>query len=259
MKTYKLSIIVIMAISVGWFSITGCKKSEPQKEKELLIYCGITMIGPMAEIAKVIEQQENCKIIITKGGSGNLLNSIKLNKFGDLYLPGSDSYIKTCLQEGLVSKTADVGCNRAALMVQKGNPKQITPDLDNLMSKDYYVVICNPSSGSIGKETEKILESKGIFKEVQDNASELTTDSKRLISVLKEKKADLVINWYACSVWADNEPYVDALEIDEKYAKREKLVLGILKTSQYPEIAEKFMDYASSEKGKELFKKYGLY
>jgi len=49
------------------------------------------------------------------------------------------------------------------------------------------------------------------------------------------------------------------LSIDEKYAEKKKLVLGLLKTSKYPEIAQKFMDYAASDSGCELFKKYGLY
>ena len=261
MKTDKrFAIVVLLAMLTGcWILIPGCNNTKLEKKKELLIYCGITMIKPMADIAGIIEKQENCKIIITKGGSGNLLKSLKINKVGDLYFPGSDSYIKTCLEENLVSDTVFVGYNKAALMVQKGNPKQITADLDNLTKKDYYVVICNPNTGSIGKETRKILERKGIFEEVQANASELKTDSKRLFAVLKGKSADIVINWYACSVWEENEPYVDVLNIDEKFAKKKKLVLGLLKTSKYPEIARKFMEYAASDKGRKLFKKYGLY
>ena len=256
MKRYLFTVLALILVVMP-----GCENKEEvkaEKQKELLIYCGITMIRPMSEIARIIEQEENCKIIITKGGSGNLLKSIRVNKVGDLYLPGSDSYINTCLDEGLLTETGFVGYNKAALMVQKGNPKQLSGDLDNLLRKDLYVVICNYETGSIGKETKKILDKKGIFEEVQKNASELTTDSKRLITLLKEKRADLVINWYATAVWPENSPYVDVIEIDEKYAGKKKLVLGILKTSEYPELAKKFLDYAISDKGHEIFKKFGL-
>ena len=240
----------------------GCSRKEAaqnEQKKELLVYCGITMFKPMSDIAKVIEQQEGCKIIITKGGSGNLLESIRINKVGDLYLPGADSYIKTCLAEGVVTETVHVGYNKAAMMVQKGNPKGIIADLDNLASKEYYVVIGNPQSGSIGRETTKILKQKGILAEVQRNARALTTDSKDLILVLKRKEADLVVNWYATSTWPENSPYVDVLPISEKYACKKRLVLGLLSTSKHPGIARKFMEYAASEEGRELFKKYGLY
>lgn len=49
-------------------------------------------------------------------------------------------------------------------MVQKGNPKNITADLDNFKSKDYTVVIGNAESGSIGKETKKFYQEKGFLK-----------------------------------------------------------------------------------------------
>ena len=49
------------------------------------------------------------------------------------------------------------------------------------------------------------------------------------------------------------------LSIDEKYATKKKLVLGLLKTSKYPGIARRFMEYAASDKGRDLFKRYGLY
>jgi molybdate transport system substrate-binding protein len=138
--------------------LPGCSptnESTSNPQKELLIYCGITMIKPMSEIARLIEKQENCKITITKGGSGNLLKSIRANRIGDLYLSGSDSYIKSCKEEGLITESAFVGRNKAVMMVQKGNPTNISSNLDYLLRKDLYVVIGNPNSGSIGWETKK--------------------------------------------------------------------------------------------------------
>ncbi len=238
----------------------GCERTERNpRPKQLLIYCGTTMIKPMSEIARIIEQRENCEILITKDGSGNLFKSIKINQIGDLYLPGCDSYIKTCLHEGFVTETICVGCNRAAMMVLKGNPKGITADLGCLANKHYYVVLCNPESGSIGKETKRILEKRGVFATALDNARKLTTDSKSLVHVLKSGEADLVINWYAVSTWPENMACIDVLEIDEKYAVRKKLVLGLLRTSRHPGIARKFMEYAASDEGRALFAKYGLY
>ena len=254
-KTVLWILLVLLPVCLG-----GCKKATANTEKrELLIYCGITMTLPVAEIAGIIEEQENCTIRITKGGSGNLLKAINMNKVGDLYLPGSDSYMKTCVEEGIVTESVHVGYNKAALMVQKGNPRNIPADLDALTSKDYYVVIGNPDSGSVGRETKKILSEKGIFDKVLNNARMLTTDSKDLIRVLKDKEADIVINWYAASTWDDTVDYVDVLPINEQYAQKKNLVIGLLTYSKHKDIARKFMEYASSEKGKAIFNKYGLY
>ncbi len=234
---------------------------EVQSQEELLIYCGITMIRPMTRIAQIIEQQKNCKITITKGGSGNLLKAIVHNQAGDLYLPGSERYYETINEKypGLVTKTQFVGHNRAALMVHKGNPLHFTNDLSVLTDSRYGVVIGNPDSGSIGRETRNILEKKGIFEDVVKNALSLTTDSKDLVKAIKNREADIVINWYAVSTWDHNPEIMDVIDIAPEYAQTKKLILGLLKYSRYPDIAEEFMAYAGSEKGRELFRIYGLY
>lgn len=232
---------------------------DKQEQKELLIYCGVTMLRPMTEIAEIIEAQENCKIVIESGGSGDLMNTLKTDKVGDLYLPGSDSYINTLKDEGIVTEDVFVGNNKATILVQKDNPLNITNDLNNLVNEEYIVVIGNPESGSIGKETKKILEKAGVFNDVVENASKLTNDSTELMRVIKDKEADIAINWFATSVWDENKDYVEAIEISEDYAATKKLFIGLLDYSQEKELAKVFMNYASSEEGQNIFNKYGLY
>ena len=227
----------------------------------MLIFCGITMIKPMMEIATLIESRENIKIIITKGGSGNLLKSIVFNQKGDLYLPGSQRYYQTIKTDhpGLIVDQIQVGQNRAVIMVQKGNPRQISSDLDNFTRSEYAVVIGNANSGSIGRETRKIFTQKGIYDEVMANTMHLTTDSKDLAKALRDKEADMVINWYAVSTWEENKKFMDTIDIDERYAKPKSLILGLLKFSEHPQIARKFMALAASKEGQAIFHKYGLY
>ena len=248
-KTFILLFIIVL-------TIVSCDTAN--NKEQLIVYCGITMIKPISEIAKIIEKQENCTINIIKGGSGNLLNSINYNNNGDLYLPGSSTYYNKGAKNIFID-TAFVGINRAVIMVQKGNPKNITNSLDNLKSEKYITIIGNPESGSIGKETKKILVNKGIYSEVIVNTDRLTTDSKDLVKVLKNKEADIVINWYAVSSWEENKSFIDVLNINSKYASNNKLVLSILKNTKNKKIATKFLEFAKSSKGNEIFKKYGLY
>ena len=107
---------------------------------ELLFYCGITMVKPMSEIASIIEHKYNCKVKILQGGSQNLYNSLKASRLGDLYLPGSDSYIKKYKKEGFFDKSVYVGYNKAAIFVQKGNPKHIK-NLDSLVDENIATIL----------------------------------------------------------------------------------------------------------------------
>ena len=249
-----LIIFTIIFISIG---VVACIPPETH-QRELLIYCGITMSRPMTEIAGIIEEKEDIKVIIIKGGSGNLLRSIEINGVGDLYLPGSDGYIDIAKEKGLIVDENLVGYNRAVIMVQKGNPFNISANLENLANPDYYIVIGNPDSGSIGKETRRILKEEGIYEDVLQNAYELTTDSKDLVSALVEGKADIVINWYAVSTWDENANYMDVIPIGAEFAPPKKLILATLKTAKEPELAKIFMEYAISDEGQAIFEKYGF-
>ena len=256
--------ITALMVCAFFTALAGCDQSpppEPAEKPQMLIYCGITMIKPMLEIARMIEDSEKISIVITKGGSGNLMKSLIYSKTGDLYLPGSDKYYQTLdsNNSGTILEKVLVGHNRAAMMVQKGNPRNISNDLENLTRKEYAVVIGNADSGSIGRETRVILERKGIYDAVLQNTMKLTTDSKDLVKVLVTKEADLVINWHAVSTWEENQSYMDVLYISPEFAGKKNLVLGLLKFSQNPAAARKFMALASSETGRAIFKKYGLY
>lgn len=255
MKTTIHSILTIAILSV----ILSFSSSTEAAEKKLIMYCGATMKRPVAELAKEFEEETGCAIEIKTGGSGNLLSELVSTKTGDLFLPGSDSYVAKAEKKGLVAKKALVGYNKAAMMVQKGNPKGIPATLDSLSNPSYRVIIGNPKSGSIGKETRKILKKKGNYKSVIKNAVDLATASNYLIEALKEDHADLTINWYATSTWSGNSSFITVLPIKGDAASKKKLVLAILSFSQNQEMAEKFLQFAASEHGKATFNKYGLY
>ena len=255
------SFIVIASVLL-FFTCTllGCKSQsiEEASKRELLIYCGTTMAPAIRELANLFEQRENCIVKIIKDGSGNLHRSIHINQVGDLYLPGSESYMEKCQAEGLVVESQAIGFNRAVFVVAKGNPLGINADLKNFVNGRYRTVLGAAESGSIGRETRIILNLEGIYRKAVKQALILATDSKELESVIKEKRADLTMNWNAAVQWGDNPDYVDVLRLDESIAPPHVLVLGLLKMSHYPVLARRFMTFADADEGRALFSRYGL-
>lgn len=229
-----------------------------KEKKELLFYIGITMVKPVDVLVKNFEQTHNCKINILQGGSQDLYDSIKMSKSGDLYLPGSVSYRNKHLSEGLLLDGKFVGYNKLALIVKKGNPKNIKASLDELTNENLRVVLGNASSGSVGNATKKVLTDYGNYKEALLNAIYLAPDSRNLTKAIVENEADLIMNWYATSFWPSNIENVDALVINEEHIKKSKLVFNLLSTSKNKELAKEFMEYAASKEGREIFYKYGF-
>jgi molybdate transport system substrate-binding protein len=228
--------------------------------KVLKIHCGSTMIKPIKKMASIFEGLHNCKVKIKKGGSQDLYDSLKFLKNIDLYLPGSNSYLKKHKKDNFFVKSEYIGYNQAAIFVQKSNPKNIN-SLKSLLDKNIKSILCDPNSGSIGKNTKKVLlkyENIKFYNDAYEHSSYLGTDSITLNKFLKQNKVDMSINWRATAFFKDNKKYIDIVDIDEKYAPKKDLMLTLLSFSPERELADEFIKFATSMQGREIMKEYGF-
>jgi molybdate transport system substrate-binding protein len=113
--------------------------------------------------------------------------------------------------------------------------------------------------GSVGRAAYKLLTKAKIKDKVYNNALYLTTDSRRITNALKNNEADLTLNWYATSFWNENKDLVTALELSKNIAKPKAIEVNLLKFSHNKNLARKFIDFASSSYGKEVFYNYGFF
>ena len=209
------------------------------QEQQLLIYCGITMVRPVTELSRLFETRENIRVTISQGGSEDLYQSAKKSRIGDLYLPGEPSYRGKHQAEGLLGDYKVVGYNQMALFVQKGNPKRLKGDANELLRKDLTIIIGNAESGSVGQETKTMLDNLGIL-------------------AMKRGEADATLNWRATAFFPDNATHVEAINLDPKVAKPQALLLIQLTFSKNPVLSRKFVDFIASEEGQAIFRKHGF-
>lgn len=229
-----------------------------QDAPTMLIYCGITMVRPITELAKTFEQREKVKINIAQGGSEDLYQSARKSKTGDIYFPGEPSYRDKYLPEGLLGPVRLVGYNQLAIFVAKGNPKHIKPDLNELLRKDVVLMIGNQLSGSVGLETKQMLDRFNLYPKVVAKASFLMPDSRSISLSLKRGEADVTLSWRATAFFPDNAPHMDVIDLDPKVAQPQGLMLNLLTFSRQPALAQKFMDFAAGEEGQSVFRKWGF-
>jgi molybdate transport system substrate-binding protein len=255
------SVMRVLLIAAVLTFVSGCEMTEQSgtpPAHELLIYCGITMAKPMQEIADIVEREKGVRVTLTQGGSEDLYKSLAASRVGDLYLPGSASYRERHLHEGLLGDFVHVGYNQAALVVKKGNPLALTNDPVQMTRPDLAVVIADAATGSIGRETKRILEHIGIYEPVRKNAVFLTTDSRNLNRAMHDGEADVILNWRATAFFDENRAVMDVIDLGPELAKPKKLLLNRLVFSRHPEIAGHVMQVASSERGQAIFRKYGF-
>lgn len=243
------------SLLIGSASMAVTAQTSPP---EMLLHCGITMVRPMTEIAQLFEKRENVKIIIAQGGSEDLYQAARSSGQGDWYLPGEPSYRTLHLKEGLLGNYVTVGYNQMALIVQKGNPKQVKANPKEMLRKDLVVILGNAESGSVGLEAKNVLDGLGIYPKVVKAAAFLSPDSRSLMNAMKKAEADLTLSWRATGLFADNAAKLDVIDLDPKLAKPQALLLNLLKSTQHPELAGKFMLLAASPEGQAIFRKHGF-
>jgi len=244
-----------VVLSLTLLVSTSARAENPP---ELLVYCGITMVRPMTEIARRFETMEPVKITLAQGGSEDLYQSLKRSGQGDLYLPGEPTYRSRYLPEGLLGEVVTLGYNQLAVVVRKGNPKQIKGDPKELLRKDLTVIIGNADSGSVGKETRDVLEMVRLYDKVLDVAVYLAPDSRVLNNAMKRGEADAILNWRATAFFPDNAAAVDVVDLPATLAKPQALQLSLLTFSRHKEASRRFMAYAAGPEGQAIFRKWGF-
>ncbi len=243
------------------FLLVACSDEKLPQEKaqpDLIIYSGITMVRPLNELTQEFAKQHNIEIEIRQGASGHALNSILKNKTGDIYFPGSPRYRKLPESAEIMLDRVTVGYNRMAFLVAKGNPKNITPNLDLLANSEYSVVIASPESGAVGSELKSILDKANITQKVFNNATYFTTDSHRISQAIKKGHADIGVNWYAAAIWPENIGAMDAILLPQSIVQRDALEMNLISYSNNKALAREFMSFAASAHGLKTFARYGF-
>lgn len=256
--TRALTAFFALLLALSPLSFTPVRAEE---NSSLLIYCGITMVRPITELARAFEKREGLKpnaIKIAQGGSEELYQSAKKSRVGDIYFPGEPSYRDKHQPEGLLGHYKLVGYNQMSLFVQKGNPKKVRPDLKELLRRDLVLTLGSPESGSVGQEAKQILERQKLYDAVIDKAAFLAPDSRILTQILRRGEADIALNWRATAFFPDNAPYMDVVDLDTKVAEPQALLLIQLTFSQNPQMARSFIDFVAAPEGQAVFRRFGF-
>jgi molybdate transport system substrate-binding protein len=205
----------------------------------------------------LFEKQEKISIAIAQGGSEDLYQSAKKSRLGDLYLPGEPVFRVRHQPEGLLGEYRGLGFNQMAMMVNKGNPKKVKPDLKELLRKDLAVVLGSSESGSVGVEAHRILTQAGLYSRVAARV-QMLPDSRSIMAAMRRGEADVTMSWRATGYFPDTAAHVDVLDLPPKVAPPQELQLTLLTFSKNKAMALKFMEFASGPQGQEIFRRYGF-
>ncbi|MBQ4914701.1 substrate-binding domain-containing protein [Maribacter sp. MMG018] len=169
---------------------------------------------------------------------------------------------------GWFSRTKAYAKNRLAIMVGKGNPKNIK-SLQDLGRSDMKVSMPNPEWEGIGRRITKAYENVGgealktkIMKEkVGDGTTYLTTIHHRQTPMsIMYKESDAGPVWYSEAFYHSQltDHPLKMVTIPNNVNVGATYVAGQMKNAEHPEAAKAFIEFLTSDKGQAIYKKYGF-
>ncbi|HVI43978.1 MAG TPA: substrate-binding domain-containing protein [Chitinophaga sp.] len=167
----------------------------------------------------------------------------------------------------LFSRTAVYAYNKLAIMVPKGNPKQVH-DLRDLGCNGLRVAMPNPAWEGIGRRIEEAyvkaggepLRSKIMNDKVKDSSTYLTYIHHRQTAMrILYGQSDAGPVWYSEAYYQQMIGHpIELVSIPDKENIAATYIAGELKAAPHPQAAKDFMDFLSSDAAKKIYRKYGF-
>ncbi len=220
----------------------------------LRLYCGAGLRPAMAEVVQAFEARTGIVVECDYAGSGMLMSRVKLQREGDLFMPGDVWYLDQIAEEGMIASRQMVTYFVPVIIVAKGNPKGIRGPAD-LARPGVRLALGNPEACQIGRITEKVLIKNAVdMAAVRENLVFHSVTVNELGLQIKTGRADAAVVWDAIAAYyADS---ADTVRIPLAQNKVSRVALGVLEFSEHKEAAERFVAFAAGDEGKAIFRKH---
>lgn len=238
------SILAIALLGTLLFRPTGGRGGKP--EGEIVVFCAAGIKPPVEATAKDYEREYGIPIQLQYGGSGTLLNNLRVSRSGDLYIAADESYIRLAREQGLIAETMPLAHQHPVIAVRKGNPKGVR-SLDDLTREGVAVALANPEAASIGKLVKTALEKIDRWKPLEAHAKVFKPTVNDVANDVKLGSADAGIIWDAT---LSQYPELVAVEVPELAPHVETVTAAVLQSSKQAPAALRFARYlAARDKG----------
>jgi molybdate transport system substrate-binding protein len=169
-------------------------------------------------------------------------------------MPGDKHYIEQAVHANMILSQRSVCYWVPTILVQKGNPKKIR-QLDDLLKPGVKLGLGDPEACAIGRTSKQILEKNNIaWEDIEENLAFQSLTVNELGMQIQAQALDAVIVWDAMARYYSE--YGDEIPIPPEQNIISTIDIGVLKFTKHHELAEKFVDFVTSEKGRRIFQKY---
>ncbi len=249
MKNFIIVLFVILA-SLG-------NNSGAFAQPGLTVMAGIALRPVLEEAAANFKERHKADITFIFGGSGEVLSKLRLTRTGDVFIPASHDYIELALEYKVLEKDSlkTLAYLVPALFVARGNPKNIR-NLADLAMPGVKLAFSRPETVAIGLYAAEIVEKSLHRDEIRKNINTNLENVAKTVNAVAVGSADAAFAWRAMATWPSIR--CDLVELAADDIKRVASIrAAVTKVCKNNDLAEKFVEYLSSESGSKLFLRHG--
>ena len=223
---------------------------------QLTVLAGSASKPVMEEAGPAMEEALGIRLAFDFGGSGVLLSRLELTGRGDIYLPASHDYMEKAVAGGLVDPATrvDMAYLVPALLVRKGNPKQIH-GFEDLLRQNVKAAIGEPRTVCIGLYARELLAEAGVEKTLLPRLGRARSGA-ALANLLALDSVDAIIGWRVFAAWFPDR--VEALPLPRSLTPRLATFPGAVTTcSSDPDHARRVLAWLHGEQGRHIWRRHG--
>ena len=227
-----------------------------ESPKPVVVFAGSASQPPLEDAAAAFEARTGIPVILHLGGSGAMLNQIRLTGQGDLYIPGSPDYMEKAVAFDLVEETVTIIAYLVpAIIVAEGNPLDIQ-GLNDLQRSDLRIGLADPDGVCVGLYAVEILEANALLQQLRPKLRGMVESCAKAAAMIPLKLVDVVLGWREFSAW--NPEVMDAIPLKpEEIPRLAYIPAALLKKTGNPAGAKAFVAYLVSQEGQAHFRKWG--
>ncbi len=255
----KYAVLLLAASVLGLTLGGGCRPVDPSAERQarpqMLLFCGAGLRPPVDILVEEFSAAQQVSMAVDYAGSEMLLSKMKLSGQGDLYMPGDNRYVDAAAAEGLIASQESICYFVPVILVCKGNPKQIR-GLADLAREDVRVGLGDPRACSVGVVSREVLKKNNMAWETIEPSVKFQSATVNELGMQVQTGAlDAVIVWDA--VAKQYAQHADEVPIPLSHNVVTAVDLAVLSSSQHAEAARRFVEFACSSRGREIFRQHG--
>ncbi len=235
--------------------LAACRKNLPGTPLKisLSVFCAAGLKKPVEAAAAAALGDLSTQVQLQFGGSGTLLNQLRVAAVGDLFIAADAGSLADAHRLNLIRETIPLAEQTPVLAVRVGNPHQLRT-LEDLLTREVKFALANPESASIGKTTRKAAGER--WERLAARAAVMKPTVTEIAADLSLGALDAAILWDSTVAQFKG---LEAVLLPELSAHPEQASIAVLASSSQPAAALRFARYlASPQKGAPHFEAAGM-